>query len=292
MNFLEKKIYQLIELTSTSLPSDVEEAIARGCENETPGSPAAAALEAILDNIKMARSRKRPICQDTGTIIFHIDVPELLPFSQRKFITAAKNAVVQATKDTILRQNSVCPVSGKNSGDNLGEGAPIFHFHQHEGDEVKVTLMLKGGGSENVGTQYSLPNHEIGADRDLDGVRKCILDAVIKAQGRGCAPGILSVIIGGDRATAFEASKVQLMRILGQRNADPILAELEIEMLAKSNKLGIGPMGLGGETTLLDLFVGTMNRVPASYFVSISYMCWAFRRHTITINPLELNPNK
>ena len=288
MNLLEKKIYQLIELTSTSLPADVEEAIKRGCQKEEPGSPAAAALEAILENITMARSRKRPICQDTGTIIFHVDVPELLPFSQSKFIASAKKAVIQATKDTILRQNSVCPVTGQNSGDNLGPGAPIFHFHQHEGEEIKVTLMLKGGGSENVGTQYSLPNKEIEAGRDLDGVRKCILDAVIKAQGRGCAPGILSVVIGGDRATGFEASKVQLMRTLGQRSTDPILASLEIEMLEKSNKLGIGPMGLGGSTTLLDLFVGSMNRVPASYFVSISYMCWAFRRHTVLIDSKEV----
>ncbi len=283
MNLLEQKLYDLIESASTNLPSDVEDAILLGLSKEKAGTPAASALEAILENIKMARERKRPLCQDTGTIIFHVDVPELAPFSQRQFIISAKRAVVAATNDTILRQNSVCPLSGKNSGDNLGQGAPVFHFHEYQGKTVKVTLLLKGGGSENVGVQYALPDKTLGAGRDLDGVRKCILDAVIQAQGKGCAPGILSVIVGGDRATGFEQSKVQLMRKLGTRSSDPILAELEVEMLDKSNRLGIGPMGLGGETTLLDVFVSSMNRVPASYFVSVSYMCWAFRRQEVEI---------
>jgi fumarate hydratase class I len=196
---------------------------------------------------------------------------------------------VRATENSILRQNSVCAVTGKNSGTNLGPGAPVFHFHQYAGSELKVTLLLKGGGSENVGGQYSLPDKSIEAGRDLDGVRKCILDAVVKAQGKGCAPGILSVVIGGDRATGFEASKVQLMRKLGERSGDAVLAALELEMLEKANQLGIGPMGLGGKTTLLDLFVTNLNRVPASYFVSISYMCWAFRRQNLTISVQELS---
>ncbi len=284
MNLLEQKLYGLIEDASTNLPSDVEAAIQRGLSKEVSGTPAASALEAILENIAMARVRKRPICQDTGTIIFHVDVPEFASFSQRQFIISAKRAVVEATKDTILRQNSVCPLSGKNSGDNLGQGAPVFHFHEYQGKTLKVTLLLKGGGSENVGVQYALPDKRIGAGRDLDGVRKCILDAVVLAQGKGCAPGILSVVAGGDRATGFEQSKVQLMRKLGTRSSDPVLAELEVEMLKKANSLGIGPMGLGGETTLLDVFVSSMNRVPASYFVSVSYMCWAFRRHEIEIS--------
>lgn len=285
---LEKYLYDLVVSASTDLPLDVENALAKGLAKEIPGSAAAAALEAMIQNIALARTRKQPICQDTGTIIFHVTVPENIPFSQRNFRAAVEIAVIQATDDGVLRQNSVCPLSGKNSGNNLGPGSPVIHYHEGGENEIKVALILKGGGCENVGIQYSLPDHSIDAGRDLEGVRKCILDAAIKAQGRGCAPGILSVVVGGDRSTGYEYSKEQLLRKVGSRSENPLLAEMEEEMLEKGNLLGIGPMGLGGKTTLLDVFICEKNRVPASYFVSISYMCWAFRRQAITISLTDL----
>jgi fumarate hydratase class I len=144
--------------------------------------------------------------------------------------------------------------------------------------------MLKGGGCENVGAQYSLPHEPLHADRDLDGCRKVILDAVLQAQGKGCGPGVLGVCIGGDRATGYEFSKTQLLRTLDDRNPVPPLDALEQDVLKTANTLGIGPMGFGGRTTLLGVKIGAANRVPASYFVSISYMCWAFRRMGVALD--------
>ena len=150
-----------------------------------------------------------------------------------------------------------------------------------------VTLLMKGGGSENMSRQYSLPDAALGAGRDLEGVRRCVLDAVQKAQGYGCAPGILGVCIGGDRACGFEEAKHQLLRSLDDSNADPELARLEKRVLKEANSLGIGPMGLGGKTTLLGVKIGSRPRVPASFFVTVAYLCWAARRQTVKF-PLEV----
>jgi fumarate hydratase class I len=144
-----------------------------------------------------------------------------------------------------------------------------------------MRLMLKGGGCENVGAQYSLPNTKLGADRNLAGIKKVILDAVYQAQGQGCAPGILGIGIGGDRETSYMISKKQFFRKLDDKNPNPDLAALEEEILEKANQLGIGPMGFGGKTTLLGVKADWAHRLPASFFVSVSYMCWAERRRTM-----------
>ena len=189
-----------------------------------------------------------------------------------------------ATKKGYLRQNSVDSLTGKNDGTNVGPGAPTFHFHQHHSPEVTVRLVLKGGGCENVGAQYSLPDGKLNANRDLDGCRNAILDAVLQAQGKGCGPGILGVCIGGDRATGYELSKTQFLRKLEDRNPIPELDKLEQDVLKTANELGIGPMGFGGKTTLLGVKICAANRLPASYFISVSYMCWAYRRQGVTLD--------
>jgi fumarate hydratase class I len=201
-----------------------------------------------------------------------------------EFADTARAAVTEATKRGFLRQNSVDSLTGKNDGTNIGPGAPTFHFHQTREAQVTVRLVLKGGGCENVGAQYSLPNTKLNANRDLDGCRKVILDAVQQAQGKGCGPGILGVCIGGDRATGYELSKTQFLRNLDDENDNAELAALENDIHTTANKLGIGPMGFGGNTTLLGVKIRAANRVPASYFVSVSYMCWAFRRHGAVLN--------
>jgi fumarate hydratase class I len=176
-------------------------------------------------------------------------------------------------------------VTGKNSGINVGEGFPGIYFSEWDDPAIEISLMLKGGGCENVGRQYSLPNAEFGAGRDLEGVRRVVLDAVRKAEGKGCPPGILGVCIGGDRGSGYVESKHLLLRRLDDINPDPTLAELERQILADANQLGIGPQGLGGKTTLLGVKIGTRHRVPASYFVTITYMCWEHRRRTLKIEP-------
>lgn len=271
---------ELIRLAATDLPPDVEEALRQSVEQEEPGSAARGALETILKNVELSRRNQTPICQDTGTPIFYVYYPE--GWSTRQLRQQIEQAVVQATQKSYLRPNSVDALSGKNSGNNLGANYfPTIHFEEVEGDTLMVDLMLKGGGCENVGAQYSLPYNALKAGRDLEGVRKVVLDAVHQAQGQGCAPGILGVAIGGDRGSAYYASKEVLFRRLDDENENPELAQLEKRLTEEANQLGIGPMGFGGKTTVLGTKITALNRLPASYFVTVSYMCWAYRRRRL-----------
>jgi len=274
---ITEQILELVRLTSTDLPPDVEEKLRTSKEQEVEGSAAEGALKTILKNVEMARENSTPICQDTGTPIFYVSYPE--GWSTRKLSTQIKEAVIEATAQAYLRPNSVNTVTGKNTGDNSGdEHYPSIHFQEVEGDELTIDLILKGGGCENVSTQYKLPDMSLTAGRDLDGVRKSALDAITKAQGKGCAPGILGIAIGGDRGSSYAASKEVLLRKLDDKNSDTILSELEDKITSQANELDIGPMGFRGKTTVLGTKVKNLHRLPASYFVSISYMCWAYRR--------------
>jgi len=282
MRVLLDSLIELIRRTSAEIPDDVQEAILASLEREKQGSIAASALQIIERNIEMARQKSQPICQDTGSVLFYVEGNAGM--DPPAFEAAAREAVKEATRRGYLRQNSVDSITGRNDGTNLGPGSPTLHFHQHGSPGLEVRLMLKGGGCENVGAQYSLPNEKLKADRDLDGCRKVILDAVLQAQGKGCGPGILGVCIGGDRATGYEASKVQFLRLLNDRNPVPKLDDLEQDVLRTANELGIGPMGFGGKTTLLGVKACALNRVPASYFVTVSYMCWAYRRQGVKLD--------
>jgi len=279
---LEASLLELIRVTSTVLPADVVTAIAAGRRREEAGTNAAYALEVIDCNIGMAKDKSQPLCQDTGSILVYLHAPvgyDLLAFEEH-----FRAAVRAATRKGYLRQNSVDAVTGANSGDNLGPGTPDFHASTWHRDHLEVILMLKGGGCENVGAQYTLPNPKFGG-RDLVGVENALLDCVLQAQGQGCGPGILGVCIGGDRASGYAESKLQFLRMLDDSNGDPQLGELEERIVAKANQSGIGPMGFGGKTTLLGCKIGKRNRVPASFFVTISYMCWAYRRQGVTLSP-------
>src|SRR3954463_11172470 len=282
MNALHDSMLELIRRTSAEIPDDVQEAILASLEREKKGTIAESAMKIIEKNIALAKQKSQPICQDTGSIIFYVDCP--VGFDQLTFSEAAREAVKLATKRGFLRQNSVDSLSGKNDGTNLGPGSPTIHFHQHRSPEVSVRLVLKGGGCENVGAQYSLPNEKLHANRDLDGCRKVILDAVLQAQGKGCGPGILGVCIGGDRALGYEFSKKQFLRTLPDRNPVKELDDLEQDVWKTANELGIGPMGFGGKTTLLGVKITAANRLPASFFVSVSYMCWAYRRQGVQLD--------
>jgi len=281
MENLTESILELIRLAATDLPPDVEQALRQSVEQEALGSAARGALETILENVALARQNSTPICQDTGTPIFYVHYPE--GWSTRQLRKQIEDAVVEATRRSYLRPNSVHSVSGKNTGNNLGdEYFPTIHFIEVDGPALTMEVMLKGGGCENVGAQYTLPNAALVAGRDLPGVRKAVLDAVHKAQGKGCAPGILGVAIGGDRGSSYYASKEILLHELEASNPDPQLAALEDRLTKEANQLGIGPMGFGGQTTVLGTKITTLHRLPASFYVSISYMCWAYRRRKMT----------
>lgn len=282
---IEAKIARLVRKTSSTLPQDALDALKEAIRRETKGSSARMVLETLVENTSLACRNGTPMCQDTGTLTFFVD--ERL----RNVVTptAVKNAVAYATEKGWLRRNTIDSVSGRSIDSNTCEGAPVIHYVEPSSlrSAPAVTLLMKGGGSENMSRQYSLPDSSIGAGRDLEGVRRCILDAVQKAQGYGCAPGILGVCIGGDRACGFEEAKHQLLRKLDDVNRAPELARLEKRILKEANSLGIGPMGLGGKTTLLGVKIGSRPRVPASFFVTVAYLCWAARRQTVKF-PLEV----
>jgi len=271
---------ELVRRASTELPPDVTRALRKAAEAES--SPTAAeTLKLLLANAEESKRLCTPICQDTGTPIFSIEAgPDYRP---RMIEEAVRRAVDEATRRYYLRPNAVDAITGKNSGNNIGKGFPYVHVEERPEPGLHARLLLKGGGSENVGAQYRLPDDRLRAGRDLEGVRRCVLDAVHTAQGEGCAPGIIGVGIGGDRGTSFLESKEQFFRDLDDTSTDAKLAELEKRLFEELNQLGIGPMGFGGRTTVLGVKIGARHRVPASYFVAVSYLCWAARKATMTI---------
>ena len=301
-----ERIVALIRDTSSSLPEDAERALRRALRREEKGSGAATVLSTILRNVKLAREKGTPLCQDTGTLTFFVD--ERL--RSRVTPEAIGEAVAKATELGYLRRNTIDSVSGASVDSNVCPGAPVIHYvpptdecqlcdsqaamvgRPRRGrrgalgeralpDTPRITLLMKGGGSENMSRQYSLPDASLGAGRDLEGVRKCVLDAVFNAQGYGCAPGVIGVCIGGDRASGFEEAKLQLLREIGGTSTDRKMRAFEKKLLGECNSLGIGPMGLGGKTTVLDVHVGSRPRVPASFFVTVAYLCWAARRRSL-----------
>lgn len=277
-----EEIVELIRRTSTVLPDDVVGALRAAREHEEPGGRAHTILGSLLENASLAAAESVPICQDTGTAVFYVERPASVPEGtvRRDIVGAVRTAVAR----NHLRPNAVDPVDGANSGDGTGAGIPQIFFRESNGDRLGIRLLLKGGGCENVGTQYSLPDTRLEAGRDADGVRTCILDAVVSAQGMGCAPGILGVGIGGDRGSSHLLAKKQLLRRLDDEHDDGVLAELEADSVVRLNELGIGPMGLGGNTTVLGVKIGAAARHPASFFVTVAYMCWACRRGGMTLD--------
>ena len=272
-------VVSLIVRTSTDLPPDVRAAMKVAMAQEPAETRSGQALSIIAQNIDQAADSEGAICQDTGMPTFEVRTP--VGVNQIALKKQIRQAVAEATQRGKLRPNSVDSITGENSGSNLGPGTPIIHFEQWEQDDIEVKLILKGGGCENMNAQYSLPSELTGlsrADRNLEGVRKCILHAVWNAQGKGCAPGAVGVCIGGDRTSGYVHAKEQLFRTLDDVNPDPRLAELEASIMGEVNKLGIGTMGFGGRTSLIGCKVGSLNRLPASFFVSVAYDCWAFRR--------------
>jgi fumarate hydratase class I len=274
-----ESILQLIVRTSTDLPPDVRAAMKHALGAEPAGTRSAQALTIIAQNIDLAVDGEGAICQDTGMPTFDVHVP--VGANQIWMRQQIREAIAEATRRGKLRPNSVDSITGTNSGDNLGPGTPIIHFDQWERDDIEVKLILKGGGCENTNAQYAVPAelaHLGRADRNLEGVRKCILHAVWNAQGKGCAPGAVGVCIGGDRTSGYLHAKEQLFRTLDDVNPDSRLAELEASIMASVNGLEIGAMGFGGKATLIGCKIGALNRLPASFFVSVAYDCWAFRR--------------
>src|ERR1041385_6425003 len=252
MQFVRESLIKLITETATNLPPGVRAAMSDALRKESGPSQSSLALNVIAKNIDMAADDEGPICQDTGMPAFFVKTPA--SFNQLALREEIRQAIAEATRRGKLRPNSVDPITGKSSSDNLGPGTPIIHFEQWEKPEVEVRLILKGGGCENKNIQYSVPcslDHLGRADRDLAGIKKCILHAVWQAQGQGCAPGAIGVCIGSDRAHGYELAKRQLLRTLDDVNPNETLAKLEAEVMEEANRLGVGAMGFGGKASLI-----------------------------------------
>jgi fumarate hydratase class I len=278
---LREAVVELYRKCATELPEDVEEALSAAKKEELQGTAAEAALEVIMKNVQLAKEKSVPLCQDTGTPIFYVQYPRERNCDEiRKEIFAATES---ATREIPLRPNAVDTLTGEQLGN-----IPLISMEPWDNEYYKISLMLKGGGSENIHGIYSLPDSGLDAQRDLEGVRRCVLDTVEKAQGKACSPGIVGVGIGGTVDSVFELSKKQLFRDLRNNNEKEELANLEEELVKECNGLGIGPSGFGGKATVLGIKIGTIPRHPASYFVAVTYSCWATRRHTIEFRDGEL----
>src|SRR5438445_7393836 len=277
-------ILQLTRRTSAFLPPDVENVINLQRKLEAFGSKANFALELVAEKIGLATARSLPICQDTGTINFYFETPRGV--DQLELEELCCDAVKEATSRGFLRQNSVDSVDGKNTGDNLGPGSPVFHWEQTRDSNIDVRLILKGGGCENMSAQYSLPAEIQGkrVDRNLEGIRVCILDAIWRAQGKGCGPGFIGVAIGGDRASGYELAERRLLRNVDDASPAPASAELDARIMREGNTLDIGPVGFSCKFTIGCCKIDNLNRLPASFFVSVAYMCWAYRRRGVVLD--------
>jgi fumarate hydratase class I len=279
----EDNLFELIRRTSTDLPMDVESSLKRAQRVETKNTHAYWAISNMLESAQLARERDVPICEDTGALIFYFSVP--MGFDTNRLAARTQAAVARATRLGYLRENTIDAISGTTYRTNIAHHAPMMHFQQGARKTVDVRLVMKSAVSENAGRQYSLPNTELDADRDMEGVRRCVLDAVWTSQDSGCGPCVSGVCIGGTRSAGYSHATYQFLRRVGARSRMRALSTLENRVLRDSRKLGIGPIGLGGETTLLGVSIDSLSRLPSCYFVTVSMMGWNLRRRGVLLGP-------
>jgi fumarate hydratase subunit alpha len=260
---VENVAVKLLQLAVTELPQDVKEALQRAYREEED-EIGKAQLKAILDNVKLAEKTCAPMCQDTGVIIFYVKAGSQVQ-GLDKVEAALRNATARATKEIPLRPNAVDPFTQKNTGDNTGRFIPYIHWQIVPGDALEITVLPKGGGSENVSALGMLSSGQ-----GIKALKKFVVDTVIKAGAKPCPPTVLGVAVGGGAEIAMNLAKETLLKPLNQPNPD-------------ANSTGIGPMGLGGKTTVLDVKVDYAHRHPASYPVAVVVQCWAARRASARI---------
>lgn len=276
-SIVEKVVFDLVKQAVVYLPDDVKSALLMASAEET-SEAGKTQLKTILENIALAEKNETPICQDTGTLIFYVKAGadfEGLDCVEEALVSATR----KATSEVPLRPNAVNPFTQKNSGDNTGKGIPQIHWELVSGNSLELTVLTKGGGSENV-TVLGMLNPSEG----LKGLKRFVVDVVIQAGAQPCPPTILGVGVGGGADTAVSLAKKSLLKPIDEANDDPEIACLEREILEAANMTGIGPMGLGGKTTVLGVHVDYAFRHPASFPVAVAFNCWAARRASAVIH--------
>jgi fumarate hydratase subunit alpha len=274
---VENVAFNILKQAVIYLPEDVKQALKKAYAEET-SETGKTQLKAILDNIELAEKYQAPLCQDTGTIIFYIKAGAKAKNLDR-IEEALINATRKATKEVPLRPNAVDPFTQKNSGDNTGRLIPYINWEIVPGDGLELTVMTKGGGSENVCVTGMLVSGE-----GINGLKKFVVDTVIKAGAQPCPPNILGVAIGGGADISMKLAKKALLKPLNEPNSNPEIAKLEREIFEAANMTGIGPMGLGGKTTVLGVHVDYAFRHPASFPAAVAFNCWAARRASARIS--------
>ena len=279
-SIVENVAVKLLQLAVTELPQDVKQALQRAYREEE-SEAGKTQLKTILENVELAQKTRTPMCQDTGVIIFYVKAGSKVK-DLDKIEKALHRATIRATKEVPLRPNAVDPFTQENTGDNTGRFIPFIHWEIVSGNTLEITVMPKGGGSENVCVLGMLS-----PGMGLAGLKKFVLDAVINAGAKPCPPNILGIAVGGGADIAMKLAKLALLKPLDQPNPDPNLANLEKELQEAVNSTGIGPMGLGGRFTVLGVKVDYAHRHPASYPVAVAVQCWAARRASARIYPDE-----
>jgi fumarate hydratase subunit alpha len=273
---IESGVVELIRKAETQLPNDVIEALENAYIIEK--GVAKTQIQAILENIKLAKESKRPMCQDTGIQTFFVDIgidfPEINKLKQ-----IISNGVKKATKQIPLRPNTMDPFTQINHKDNTGLHVPYITWDFSVGSDVKITAFPKGGGSENM-SKLGMLKPGVG----LEGVKDFVVEQIINAAGQPCPPTVVGVGIGGGADLSLKLGKKALLRPVGKRSKDKEVAKMEEELIKRINESGIGPMGLGGKTTVLDVHIEKAHRHPASLPVGIAVQCWADRRAHMTIH--------
>ena len=275
---VENVAAKLLQLAATELPRDVKMALQKAYREEE-SKVGKAQLKIMLKNVKLAEETRVPLCQDTGTLIFYVKAGSQVT-GLDMVEEGLRNATARATGEVPLRPNAVDPFTQKNTGDNTGRFIPYIHWKVVPGDILEITVMPKGGGSENVSALAML-----NPTQGIKALKKFVVDTVINAGAKPCPPTILGVAVGGGADIAMKLAKAALLKPLNQPNHNPELAQLEEELCKSANQTGIGPMGLGGKITVLGVKVNYAHRHPASYPVAVAVQCWAARRATARIYP-------
>jgi len=260
------------------IPQDLRDALSSARERETSVT-GKRVLETIHRNVVIADDEKNLVCQDTGIPVYYCRVGEGFPLHPARIYESLKIGTERATVEHPLRSNTVHTLTRENTGPNVGYRVPIVHWDfVPDWDGLDVKCVPKGSGSENM----SFLKMCVPAD-GVTGIKKFVLESIVGAGGKPCPPGIVGVGIGGSADYAMHLAKEAIARPVATRNPDPLVAQLEVELYDLLNETGIGPMGLGGDVTVLSVHVEHADTHMTLNPVAVNYQCWAARRATAHI---------
>lgn len=271
---IKDAVYELYKKAAIVLGNDVKKALEDALKVED-NELARLNIEAILKNIKLAEEKQIPMCQDTGLPVIFVKMGNVEVENLRAGI---EEGIEKATKEIPIRPNIVDPITRENTNINVGDYIPPIDIELIDEDYLEITILPKGFGSENNNAmKMALPAEGI------QGIKDFVVESVLKAKGKPCPPTVIGVGIGGTSDLCLKLGKKALLGEVGKRNPDPEIAKLELEILEEINKSGIGPMGLGGKTTTLDVKILKAHTHTAGLPVGVCVQCWANRHATTKI---------